>query len=661
MADTSVPTSQLVELIDEALALLATHQIEASITNDGDREPLPSLLEECEALLASEIEEAPVVRMIISLGPLETATRQLLQRQPNCALIDAADLAQLARNDSNSSAIGTQDQWQVIDQAFNELLRSHHRKGNRLILLHNMLQGNLGCWPSTNSSNGARELRGLVLTAHPLRTYLTARHQGMLPITLAPLEAFAAEAARFLSAHEGFQQIQLEAFADEPRQLLDFCSEALDLRARHPHAVGDSLVLDSPEPGVLTFADGAPAIEAPLDNRDYNDLCKRLGYQSDEFPGFTDASHSLAPPSLPPALTLPAIPDGWTPAYLGTFLPQIAQLLAAETDRFRLTVSALVAQIEQCLNQSGRLLEALDEATEALPVRDRTLFMITCAAHFQARGDRLQAENLLNRAGPLKDPADRRLQLLASEVHMRLGNVEAAMRWLVADALSGPATLTEASARKLLAALDQSLNKRVAEHGHSLLLDYLQKQLPPADLSRRKVMIEIGTTREDVSGQGSTEKLALRCAELGIDFITVDMDPQNTVMARRMFRRHGLPCEAVTARGEDFLAQWDGPIDYCFLDAYDFDHGNHTELRQSRYETFLGDRISDEACHKMHYECTLSLIAKLAPDGIVCFDDTWTDDAGRWTAKGTTAMPLLLDNGFKLLEARNRAALLIRG
>lgn len=62
----------------------------------------------------------------------------------------------------------------------------------------------------------------------------------------------------------------------------------------------------------------------------------------------------------------------------------------------------------------------------------------------------------------------------------------------------------------------------------------------------------------------------------------------------------------------------------------------------------------------MHYDCCVSLIAKLAPDGVICFDDTWTDDAGRWTAKGTTAMPLLLDNGFTLLEARNRAALLAR-
>ena len=162
-------------------------------------------------------------------------------------------------------------------------------------------------------------------------------------------------------------------------------------------------------------------------------------------------------------------------------------------------------------------------------------------------------------------------------------------------------------------------------------------------------------------GLGSSEKLSARCAELGIDFITVDMDPRNSAAARRMFRVKGYPSRAVTAKGEDFLAEWQGVIDYCFLDAYDFDHGQHSELRQSRYEAFLGERINDEACHRMHFDCATSLIAKLSPSGLICFDDTWLDGNGLWTAKGKTAMPLLLHNGFRVLEARNRAALLARG
>lgn len=662
MAGPASPRSQLAELIDEALALLAEHQVEVPFPSGGDRDSMPSLLEECEALLASEIEEAPVVRVLVSIGPLESATRKLLERQPNCALVEMPELPALAAEESRNPALDEQGRRRVLDLAFEELLLHHHRKGNRLILLRNMLESDPYWRPRLDSSDGARDLRGAVLVTHPLRSYLIARHKGLLPLELSPLDAFAASASRFLAALEGFQHVQLEAFVDEPGQLLSFCSEALCLGFPHQPAVFGYTVLDPPQRGVLTFPDGLPAIEAPLDGQGYCILCAQLGYQVDEFPEFSNTAHNRAPPSLPPALALPAIPDGWTPAHLGTFIPQIAQLLSAEGTEgcFGLTVTALVEQIEQCLNQPARVLEAIDEAALAMPMRDRALFMIACAAHFQARGDRMQAENLLKLSGPLTGPSIRGVELLAAELQIRLGNVEAALRGLVADALSGPTALSEASARKLRAALDQSWGKHVSEHGHSLLLDHLKNHLPAAASSSHRVMIEIGTTRENVAAQGSTEKLALRCNELGIHFITVDMDPQNTIMAKRMFRRHGLDYEAVTAKGEDFLAQWDGLIDYCFLDAYDFDHGNHSELRQSRYETFLGNRIDDEACHKMHYDCAVSLIAKLAPDGIICFDDTWTDDSGRWTAKGTTAMPLLLDNGFKLLDARNRAALLAR-
>ncbi len=61
----------------------------------------------------------------------------------------------------------------------------------------------------------------------------------------------------------------------------------------------------------------------------------------------------------------------------------------------------------------------------------------------------------------------------------------------------------------------------------------------------------------------------------------------------------------------------------------------------------------------MHLDCAQYVVAKLADKGLVCLDDTCLEE-GKWTAKGTQAMPYLLSNGFKLLEARNRAALLVR-
>lgn len=113
-------------------------------------------------------------------------------------------------------------------------------------------------------------------------------------------------------------------------------------------------------------------------------------------------------------------------------------------------------------------------------------------------------------------------------------------------------------------------------------------------------------------------------------------------------------------KGEDYLRDLDGGVDLIFLDAYDFDHGMHSELRQSRYEKFLGSRIDEQACHQMHLDCAQSLVGKLWAHGVVCVDDTWLEE-GRWTAKGTLAMPHLLQHGFDLVEARNRAALLVRG
>ncbi len=209
-------------------------------------------------------------------------------------------------------------------------------------------------------------------------------------------------------------------------------------------------------------------------------------------------------------------------------------------------------------------------------------------------------------------------------------------------------------------ALHQAAGQR-SEHGHDLLLSVLGQKIAAYKASvapRKPVLVEIGTTREDVPGQGSTRKITLFCKQHGIGFVTVDMDPHNSLLAREMFHEMGLShFQAITMKGEDYLRQHQGVLDFVFLDAYDFDHGNHSEIRQSRYEQFLGARIDELQCHQMHLDCAESVLDKLTPNGLVCVDDTWLDN-GKWTAKGTLAVPFLLANGFTLLEARNRAALL---
>jgi len=105
----------------------------------------------------------------------------------------------------------------------------------------------------------------------------------------------------------------------------------------------------------------------------------------------------------------------------------------------------------------------------------------------------------------------------------------------------------------------------------------------------------------------------------------------------------------VTARGENYLKLEDGPFDYVYLDAFDYDHGKHSQQRQDRYRELLHTNINDEACWKMHEACAQAICAKMRIGGIVVLDDTWTDESGQYAGKGKRALPLLLQNGFEII------------
>lgn len=296
---------------------------------------------------------------------------------------------------------------------------------------------------------------------------------------------------------------------------------------------------------------------------------------------------------------------------------------------------------------------------------DRVHFMIILAERLQARGDRMTALHFLNvaRADAASVELDLRADLMRRLVALNAAPsaVDVALEAALSSAVSDQDT---AAANAVRAAFDRMRNAVQAheENGHELLLQYLHAH---GDALRRKaperqlVLIEIGTTREDVPGQGSTRKLAEYCLKHSMHFITVDMDPHNSRMATETFAKLGASFEAVTMKGEDYLRDRDGPIDLVFLDAYDYDHGMHSTLRQSRYERFLGARIDEQACHQMHLDCAQSLVGKLWKHGVVCVDDTWNIGEG-WTAKGTLAVPYLIEHGFGLLDERNKAVLMAR-
>ncbi|MGC4109754.1 MAG: hypothetical protein QM747_04875 [Nocardioides sp.] len=189
------------------------------------------------------------------------------------------------------------------------------------------------------------------------------------------------------------------------------------------------------------------------------------------------------------------------------------------------------------------------------------------------------------------------------------------------------------------------------EHGHALLLRVLQERRPDWVRRRGVRMLEIGTTREELPEQDSTRVLSEFCQQHGWSFTTCDMDPANSDRARELFVRMGEPFEAVTAKGEDYVATGRRRFDTVYLDAYDFDHGQHSEARQERYEAHLGSRINQHACEVMHLETMQGLTKSGASRCLVVLDDTWRDDPdGPWQGKGPLAIPWALTHGWELTE-----------
>jgi len=194
-------------------------------------------------------------------------------------------------------------------------------------------------------------------------------------------------------------------------------------------------------------------------------------------------------------------------------------------------------------------------------------------------------------------------------------------------------------------------------HGHAsmmemILLDRAAGIIP--EYRNGCHIIEIGTTREKQWAQMSTSRLALVGRAFGYKMISVDIDPENTKSGNEVKSTYGNVITAITDSGENFLQQWEGELPrYIYIDAYDFDHGNHSEQRQERYRRLQGSNISDEACWNMHLDCAVEFVRKCPQGGIVVFDDVFNEH-GEWLGKGKTAVPYVLDNGFEMVTRTSK-------
>jgi tetratricopeptide (TPR) repeat protein len=345
------------------------------------------------------------------------------------------------------------------------------------------------------------------------------------------------------------------------------------------------------------------------------------------------------------------------------------QLKLEPGNKYEIDLSAAKLLVDKCF-ANKEIVEVLESVntyllTSSLTKEMRFDFCCMLALRFHAQKDNLTAVHFLNSASGFVEEngslAKSQFGLL-SKLALEIRQAELSIDFMVRSQTSDP-VFTDAEKQRFTKAYRniRATSKQKQQHGHDLLLSYLkntQKSFASAD--KKPVLIEIGTTREIVPGQGSTRLLAELCKSVKIHFITVDMDPNNSQLANAMFAQMGVPFEAITMKGEDYLQSYPGKFDFIFLDAYDFDHGKHSVLRQSRYFKYLGRHIDEEQCHQMHLDCAKSVLDKLTHNGVVCIDDTWQDKEGNWTAKGKLAIPFLLENGLCLIEARNRAVLLKR-
>ena len=182
-------------------------------------------------------------------------------------------------------------------------------------------------------------------------------------------------------------------------------------------------------------------------------------------------------------------------------------------------------------------------------------------------------------------------------------------------------------------------------HGHKLLIKYIRLNNNNTD----KTIIEIGSTREYIEGQNSTEAFIKLCIEYNMKLISVDMDPlcsQNVVNIAKKYNFSNY--EVYTMKGEKFLELYDKKIDYIYLDAFDYDHGNHSIRRKQSYKNNMNCEITNELCHKMHLECCKNICNKMNTGGYICFDDILDKESTQ--GKGVLAIPYIKEQKFQLLE-----------
>jgi hypothetical protein len=190
--------------------------------------------------------------------------------------------------------------------------------------------------------------------------------------------------------------------------------------------------------------------------------------------------------------------------------------------------------------------------------------------------------------------------------------------------------------------------------------------------------LEIGVDR----GEGSTRFFSDSAGKRGVKFYGVDADPDQVSRSLDTLRRTGqasigpdgsinqilgdLPAHVsiVHNTGEKFLDEFaqQHPTErfsLVYLDNFDWDYwvGGEEEsfvpAQKQRYEQIMGVQMNNLNSQIAHFLQAFKLQTMMTEHAIIVCDDTWYHPReGVFIGKCSVAIPLLLLNGYKILESQ---------
>ena len=192
-------------------------------------------------------------------------------------------------------------------------------------------------------------------------------------------------------------------------------------------------------------------------------------------------------------------------------------------------------------------------------------------------------------------------------------------------------------------------------HGHNLFLFLIKKKIKQKNY---KNFLEIGSTREKIYGQGSTQIIAKFCERKKINFVSVDADIRNTNKLKEeliSYKYSKLVCD----KGENYLKNINMKFDCIYLDAFDIEKPIKNKFRDEFYLKEYSSTITNEMSADTHLEITKYLSEKINESALIVFDDTFLND-NIFLGKGKKAIPFLINLGFKVISSNSNSVALER-